>query len=67
MTTPECFGCGVSVPGGMYILGQYLCPSCEAALLRAKAGQLEYQDWIDNWKRFWEKTGIDVKELDYEA
>ncbi len=67
MTTPECFGCGMSVPGGMSILGQYLCPSCETALLRAKADQLEYQDWIDNWKFFWEKTGIKVKEMDHEA
>ncbi len=67
MTTPECFSCGMSVPGGMSILGQYLCPSCEAALLRAKADQLEYQDWIDNWRRFWEKTGITVKGMDHEA
>lgn len=67
MTTPECFGCGLSVPGGMSILGQYLCPSCETALLQAKADQLEYQNWIDNCKRFWEKTGLNLKEIDNEA
>jgi hypothetical protein len=67
MTIPECFGCGTSVPGGMLILGQYLCPSCEAALLRAEVGKMEYQDWIDNCKRFWEKTGIQGKEFEDEA
>ncbi|HBF39810.1 MAG TPA: hypothetical protein DDW50_21170 [Firmicutes bacterium] len=67
MTTPECFGCGASVPGGMLILGQYLCPSCEEALLKAEVGKLEYQNWIDKCKRFWEKTKIQVKDLKDEA
>lgn len=62
MTTPECFGCGDSIPGGMRILGQYLCPDCETKLLRAKVGKLDYQNWIDNCKRFWEKTGINLKD-----
>ena len=62
MTTPECFGCGAPVPGGMFILGQYLCPSCEAALLQTEAGNIEYPNWIDSWKRFWEKTGIQFKD-----
>ncbi len=64
MTTPECFGCGGSYPGGMLILGQYLCPACEAKIIKAKLGKLDYQVWIDNCRRFWEKSGIDIKDLD---
>jgi hypothetical protein len=64
MTTPECFGCGAPIPGGMAILGQYLCPSCEAELLQVQVGKLEYQNWIANCKRFWEKTGINLKEFE---
>jgi hypothetical protein len=64
MTTPECFGCGASVPGGIPILGQYLCPNCEAEIVSVKAGKLEYQNWIDSCKRFWEKTGINLKDVE---
>jgi hypothetical protein len=67
MTTPECFGCGASVPGSMSILGQYLCPKCEAELLKVKVGKLEYQNWVDNCKRFWEKTGINLRDFEDEA
>ncbi|HBE77472.1 MAG TPA: hypothetical protein DDW65_06760 [Firmicutes bacterium] len=67
MTTPECFGCGDSIPGGLEILGQYLCPNCEAELIRTKVGKLDYQNWIDHWKRFWEQTGIDLKDLNDQA
>jgi hypothetical protein len=62
MTTPECFGCGESIPGGMQILEQYLCPTCEAKIVQVEADKQDYQNWIDNCKRFWEKTGINLKD-----
>lgn len=62
MATPECFGCGELVPGGMEILGQYLCPVCEAKLVGVKTENQDYQNWVDNCKRFWKKTGIKFKD-----
>ncbi|MGE5582955.1 MAG: sigma factor G inhibitor Gin [Bacillota bacterium] len=64
MTTPQCFGCGESIPGGIQILGQYLCPACEAKVVRTKAGKLDYQIWIAGFRRFWEETGINVGDSD---
>ncbi|TCL55144.1 inhibitor of sigma-G Gin protein [Hydrogenispora ethanolica] len=61
MSSPACFGCGETLPGGIEICGQYLCEDCEARLVRSKAGQNDYQQWIDSCRSFWEKIKIDLK------
>ena len=62
MTTVVCFGCGNSVPEGLNIWGQYLCPDCEAQMLNSDVTREDYQHWIDVCRKFWENTRIDIKE-----
>lgn len=62
MAASGCLGCGEAVPGGMEICGQYLCPECEARLVRSKVEEIDYQHWIDSWRGFWEKMEIDLEE-----
>lgn len=64
MTVPVCFGCGGNAPDGLKIFGQYLCPGCEAQLIRSKAGKLDYQHWIDCCRKFWEELKINLDDSD---
>ncbi len=63
MSSPACFGCGGSVPDGLAICGQYLCPMCEARLVQSNVAQTDYQQWIDNCRSFWEKIKIDLRSI----
>lgn len=60
MTVPVCFGCGGSSANGLNICGQYLCPDCEAKLIRSTTGKLDYQHWIDCCRKFWEELHINL-------
>ena len=61
MTTAVCFGCGSSVPNGLNIWGQYLCPNCETEILKSNVDKIDYQHWVDVCRKFWEATRIDLK------
>ena len=56
MDNPECFSCGTSAPGGLKILGQYLCKECETKLVQCEIDKIDYQHWIDSCRRFWERS-----------
>jgi DNA-directed RNA polymerase subunit RPC12/RpoP len=64
MTTLVCFGCGNSVPDGLNIWGQYLCPDCEMRILHSNVAESDYQHWIEVLRKFWESTRIDLRESD---
>lgn len=67
MDNPECFSCGASTPGGLKILGQYLCKDCESKLVHCQTGKIDYQHWIDSCRRFWEKSKVNLTEFEEEA
>jgi hypothetical protein len=58
---PVCFGCGGGTPDGLHIYGQYLCPDCEAELLRSNVNKTDYRHWVDVCRKFWEATNIDIQ------
>lgn len=64
MDNPECFSCGASTPGGLKILGQYLCKDCEAKLVGCQTGKIDYQHWIDSCRRFWENSEFNFNEFE---
>lgn len=64
MDIPECFGCGAATPGGLRILGQYLCKDCEQKMVRCSTGKIDYQHWIDSCRRFWENSEVNLNEFE---
>ena len=64
MATPECFGCGESILGGLLIQGQYLCPTCETKLIQTNVSQLEYLQCIALCKNFWNRLHMDLANFD---
>lgn len=67
MPTRSCFGCGAGevgedgIPEGLEICGQYLCPTCEAHIVRTQVGNEDYDLWIDRCRQFWRGMGIDLR------
>ncbi len=62
--TLVCFGCGSSIPDGLNIYGQYLCPDCEGKLIHTNINELDYQHWISVCRKFWETIKIDLSDED---
>jgi hypothetical protein len=67
MDNPECFSCGTSAPGGLKILGQYLCKECETKLVQCEIDKIDYQHWIDSCRRFWERSDVNLNEYEADA